>query len=203
MASKYRRPLYVNPSASSWTSTSTPEHPEKILQFHNRLPNFTPTPLISLSTIATEIGVKAIYIKDESARCGSRAFKILGASWAAFRAIIAQTGLRIDAGLDEVSAAARDKGITLLAATAGNHGIAVASTARLLGVGARIYVSDGMPEGTREAIRREGAELVVVEGNYDDAVIVSEKDADGLTNILIQDTAFEGYEQIPQVCYSM
>jgi diaminopropionate ammonia-lyase len=199
MTSRYRRPLYLNPAARSWTITSSKKHNEEVSSFHNRLPNFAPTKLINLGSIAKETGVKAVYVKDESNRCGGRAFKILGASWAVFRAITTLTGLKTNDSLEEVSQAARETGIMLLAASAGNHGIAVASSAKLFGIKSKIYVSNDMTEGTRDAIRAEGAEIVVVQGGYDEVVLLCEKEADGRTNILIQDTAFEGYEKIPQV----
>jgi diaminopropionate ammonia-lyase len=116
-----------------------------------------------------------------------------------FRTITTITGLKTNASLEEVSQAAREIGIMLLAASAGNHGIAVASSAKLFGIKSKIYVSNDMTEGTRDAIRAEGAEIVVVQGGYDEAVLLCEKEADGRTNILIQDTGFQGYEQIAQV----
>jgi threonine dehydratase len=174
MSSKYRRPLYVNYSASSWTTTSSTADGEDISKFHNGLPNFAPTNLISLDTVAEEVGVKAVYLKDESNQCAGRAFRILGASWAAFKAIAVKTGFGTDARLEEVCAAARDADITLLAATAGNHGTAVASIAKSFGIGSKIYVPHVMDETTRDSIRSEGAEVIVVQGSYDEAVIAAQ-----------------------------
>ena len=72
--------------------------------------------------------------------------------------------------------------------------------ADVLGADTLIYVPKVMIEATKQKIRQEGATVVVVDGDYDMAVKEAEKAAtaqpDGL---LIEDTAWPGYEKIPQV----
>lgn len=201
MASPFRRPVYVNPSARSWHS---PEHPplDNVRAFHKTLPNYAPTRLIALPDIASQHGVKKLYLKDESQRLGLPSFKILGASWAVFRAIVQNFGLPLESDLSVVkhAASARPTPTTLLAATDGNHGRAVARMGKILGVKARIYVPQVTDEATRRKIEDEGAVVLQVDGSYDRAIQLAfdaEKESSG--NILVQDTAFEGYEQIPRV----
>ena len=92
-------------------------------------------------------------MKDESNRLGLPAFKVLGASWAVERALREQPGVH-----------------TLVAASAGNHGRAVAHVAARRGLAARVYLPARAAAARRDAIAAEGAEVVVVEGNYEDAV---------------------------------
>lgn len=121
--------------------------------FHRGLPAYAPTPVHRLDAIAAEVGVAAVQIKDESNRLGLPAFKILGASWAVERA------LRDDPTVH-----------TLVAASAGNHGRAVAHAAALRGLACRVFLPGRALEVRRRAIAAEGAEVVVVDGTYEDAV---------------------------------
>lgn len=190
-----RRPIYLNP-ASGERCECPPV--AGLAEFHKSLPNYTPTPLVSLDELATELGIRAIYVKDESNRFGLPAFKALGASWGCFRAIAQQVGLPTTASLDEVSIRAKANSIILVAATEGNHGRAVAFLARLMGIEARIFVPRSMDETTQGFITGEGARVFVVQGCYDMAAQEAYDQSRHIENaLLIQDTAFEGYEDIP------
>ncbi|RDW91823.1 hypothetical protein BP5796_01217 [Coleophoma crateriformis] len=194
-----RRGIYRNPNAQSWRSSPVEANVQEIAAFHHKLPGFAPTKLVSLDEVAREIGVKAVYLKDETSRCELPAFKILGASWAAFRAIAEQNGLALDAGLELVSKAAQAMHTTLVTATDGNHGRAVARLSRILGIDSRIFIPANLDTSVIQNIKDEGAELVLVEGSYDTAVQEARKAAEGTNGaLLIQDTAFEDYETIPQ-----
>ena len=143
------------------------------LDFHRRLPEYAVTPLVDAPTLAGFLGVGKVWVKDESWRLGLPAFKILGASWAVYKALEAHSGGIIGAwndldGLKEQLSPLLP--LTLAAATDGNHGRAVARMAKLLGLKARIFVPADMVPARIEAIRSEGAELVVVRGTYDEAV---------------------------------
>ncbi|HEX3198543.1 MAG TPA: pyridoxal-phosphate dependent enzyme, partial [Propionibacteriaceae bacterium] len=106
------------------------------------MPNFRPTPLTELPELAAELGVAAVLVKDESNRLGLPAFKILGASWAVNRALSRRSGFDAPASsLTELRE--RSAPVTLVTATDGNHGHALARIAALLGVAARIYVPAG------------------------------------------------------------
>jgi diaminopropionate ammonia-lyase family len=197
-ATERRRAIYINPSAQSWVSKE--KAPVNIVtKFHQSLPGFTPTRLVSLGAVAEEIGVDGVYVKYEGNRWELPSFKILGSSWAINCAIVKACNLPDDAGLDDLGASARRHSIRLYAATDGNHGRAVAKMARTLGIGARIYVPKDMDQPTRDFIIGEGAEMCVVDGDYGNAVIMAAHEAKKGVGILIQDTAFEGYDEIPKV----
>ena len=166
--------------------------------FHKRLRGYKPTPLVSLPGLADRFGVEKVWLKDESDRFGLPAFKILGASWAVVRVLQERFGLSDEARLDLERVRdrlAESPPIRLVAATAGNHGRAVAWFGRLLGVDARIYVPNGSAAARVEAIKSEGAE-VIVEGTYERAIARAQREL-GSNDLLIQDTALEGYEEIP------
>jgi diaminopropionate ammonia-lyase len=124
--------------------------------FHRTLHGYRPTPVHSLDRLAAELGVGAILVKDESARLGLPAFKILGASWAIETLLLQRPDTRL-----------------LVAASAGNHGRAVAHVAAARGLRCRVYVPARSTAARRLAIAREGAEVVVVDGDYEDAVEVA------------------------------
>ena len=165
---------------------------------HRRLPGYAPTPLVAAPTLAAAIGVGELWVKDESSRLGLPAFKILGASWAAFRSLCALVAL--DPGrttVDALGAAlAVDGGWQLVTATDGNHGRAVAHMAALLGIGARILVPRGTAAARIESIAGEGATVEVVDGSYDDAVEAAAALASDRA-VVISDTSWPGYREVP------
>jgi diaminopropionate ammonia-lyase len=143
--------------------------------FHAALDDFAPTPLRRLDALAEELGLRDVALKDESDRLGLPAFKILGASWAAERALAQQRAVR-----------------TLVAASAGNHGRAVAAVARRRGLAARIYMPARSATARRDAIAREGAEVVVVDGDYEEAVARAAADGDSPGLLEIGDVGASG-----------
>ncbi len=164
---------------------SCPAVPGEVLAFHRSLGGYQPTPLVDLEDVASRLGVGRAFAKDESSRLGLPAFKALGASWAIHRAL--STGLGAGAG----------GAVTFVTATDGNHGRAVARTARLLGHRARVFVPDGVPAGAVAAIEAEGAPVTHVGGSYDDAVDAAAAFARSHGAMLLQDTSWPGYEQVP------
>jgi diaminopropionate ammonia-lyase len=171
-----------------------------VRQFHSSMLSYRPTPLIELPELAAELGVGAVLVKDESDRLGLPAFKILGASWAVNCALSKRGGFDTPAtGLPELRERVGNAAIILVTATDGNHGRAVARMAQLLGLEARVYVPAGTTAKTLKAIADEGAQVVQTDLRYDDVVRAA---ASSTTNrpadILIQDTAWRGYEEIPQ-----
>lgn len=171
---------------------------------HRRLRGYAPTPLVAAPGIAAELGLDALWVKDESSRMGLPAFKIMGASWAVYRAVgdalRMRTGRRIAewGSVDELAAQlAPLRPLTLACATDGNHGRAVARMARLLGFAAAIYVPADMAPARIAAIRGEGAEVIVHDGTYDEAVARSAEDA-GERTLVISDTSWPGYEAVPR-----
>ncbi|HEX7306769.1 pyridoxal-phosphate dependent enzyme [Lentzea sp.] len=164
---------FSQPDARGWLC---PPAPTGVREFHAGLPGYAPTPLTGLPSLAAELGVGRLFVKDESSRLGLPAFKALGASWAVHRVLSGRTGQ-----------------VTLTTATDGNHGRAVARMARMYGQRAHVFVPDTVPRPAIDAIKGEGAEVTVVQGTYDNAVKQA-ADADGL---LVQDMGWPGYEEVP------
>jgi diaminopropionate ammonia-lyase len=165
------------------------------------LPDYTETPLVDVPPLACELGVGRLFVKDEHARLGLPSFKGLGAAWAVWQALRARVpGWSWPDGPPDPPAGVRDLvgAVTLIAATDGNHGLAVARFARSFGLEARILVPRGLASGRVAAIRGEGAAVQVVDGSYDDAVRESARLAATSPQFeLISDTAWPGYEQVP------
>ena len=145
------------------------------LAFHSSLDGYAPTPVRPLPEVAAELGLGEVLVKDESDRLGLPAFKVLGASWAVERA------LRSAPDAD-----------TLIAASAGNHGRAVAHVARRRGLRSRIFLPARSLRVRREAIAGEGADIVVVDGTYEDAVAGAEAAAAEPGALLVSDVGGAG-----------
>lgn len=172
---------------------------QQVWHFHKRLPGYAPTPLIEAPQLARQLGVGNIWIKNESRRFDMPSFKILGTSWAVYQALMSRLGKEIESwetfdDLARIFASLRP--LTLVAATDGNHGRAVAHMAALLGFESHIFVPLGMVESRINAIKMEGAKVTIVNGTYDEAVRQSASEQDD-THILISDTSWPGYEEIP------
>jgi diaminopropionate ammonia-lyase len=147
-----------------------------VFEFHRSMDCYRPTPLVPCAEAARRLGIGSLMVKDESARFGLNAFKILGASWA----------------MSRLRAAA------FSAATDGNHGRAVAWMARRLGASAHIFVPRNTPEARRALIRGEGAEVHVIEGTYDDAVAECAARSRREGWQVVSDTGYPGYLEIPE-----
>jgi diaminopropionate ammonia-lyase len=167
--------------------------------FHKRLPGYVPTPLLEAPQLARRLGVGNIWIKDETQRFDMPSFKILGTSWAVYRVLMSRMGTN-DKPWETFEDLARIfaplRPLTLVAATDGNHGRAVAHMAALLGFDSHIFVPRGMAEIRINAIKKEGAKVTIVNGTYDEAVRQSAVEQDA-THVVISDTSWPGYEQIP------
>lgn len=195
--------IHINPDARGWTHEgSRAKNEAKVLAFHETLPDYNKTPLHSLPDVARELGLSHVLVKDESNRFGLPAFKILGASWAVYRAIGWQLGIPVAEGqipIAELGAKARKAGVEIVTATEGNCGRAVARVAKYMGIPTRVWVPSFMPEATRELIRGEDAEVIVIEGSYDDLIPIVWEEAEDKDTILILDVSFAGYKDVPKV----
>jgi diaminopropionate ammonia-lyase len=191
------RPWGVNPDADRWTAPDA-GHTAVVAEFHRSLPGYRPAPLVGVPSLAARLGVRSVAVKDESDRLGLPAFKALGASWAVNRAISARLGVPPARAFAELVARASGTGLTLVTATDGNHGRAVARVARLLGLAARVYVPEDLTARTLAAIEGEGAVLVRTDLHYDEAVGRAAAGTAGRpADLLVQDTAWPGYEEVP------
>ncbi len=180
------------------TDTYSATIPAAASAYHRRLPGFEVRPLHRLRALEQRLGVGAIYLKDESLRYGLPAFKILGASWAGYRVICERLGHEPEwTTLDDLRQAASTLlPLTLVTATDGNHGRAVARTARWLGFEAAIFVPKGTAQARIDGIASEGASVTIVDGTYDDAVALAASRASD-RHLVISDTSWPGYTTIP------
>jgi diaminopropionate ammonia-lyase len=186
---------YAKRSVRDWTCDAAPD---EVLAFHAGLPGYAPTPLVELPELAEELSVARLFVKDESWRLGLPAFKVLGASWAIAHVVSARTGVSRPFTLDRLMGAMADSGLTLVTATDGNHGQAVARMAALLHISAHVFVPTVVSQATVARIASEGAEVTSVAGSYDEAVRWAARAVGGEPNsALLQDTAWPGYEVIP------
>jgi diaminopropionate ammonia-lyase len=147
-------------------------------------PALAQTPLLKSKELARSLGLKNLLLKDETARFGLPAFKVLGAGFAVAQLMERGSIMRGD---------------LLVCASEGNHGRAVARVARLHGLRARVYVGARVASSRADAIALEGAEVVRVDGTYDDAVRRAAADATTPGTYVISDTAWPGYEEIPRL----
>nr|WP_244164696.1 diaminopropionate ammonia-lyase [Streptomyces silaceus] len=178
---------YARPAARSWTCAPPPPD---AWNFHTALPGYAPTTLHDLPSLAAEFGVARVFVKDESTRFGLPAFKALGASWAIDRIVARHAE-------DSAEAGSSGTPLRLVTATDGNHGRAVARLARRLGRRALVFVPDGVHPSAVAAIEGEGAEVTAVPGSYDTAVRRAAQAATEPDSVLVQDMAWDGYEEIP------
>ncbi|MFF4758460.1 diaminopropionate ammonia-lyase [Streptomyces sp. NPDC001292] len=174
---------FTRPGARTWRCEPAP--PE-VRGFHSSLPDYASTPLTELPFLAAEFGVGRVFVKDESCRLGLPAFKALGASWAVHRTLAERARNCTEPGP-----------VTLVTATDGNHGRAVARMARRLGQHADVFVPQGVHPQAVAAIIAEQAKVTEVSGSYDEAVRLAAEAAAAPDAVLVQDTAWAGYEQIP------
>ena len=154
----------------------------EVQAFHPGLPGYAPTPLTEVTALAAELGVGRMLVKDESARMGLPAFKVLGASWAVHQVLSRRPAEGV---------------LTLVTATDGNHGRAVARMARLFGHRAHVFVPGGVHPTAVAAIAAERAQVSEVGGTYDQAVRLAAEAAGQPGMTLVQDAGWPGYEQIP------
>ena len=176
------------------------ETARKAMKFHREIPGYKMTPLRALPNLAHMLGVGGIYIKDEAERLELNSFKVLGGSYAISRYIQKRLGLTDEETTydylvsDECHRRLGD--ITFAAATDGNHGRGIAWAAMKLRHKCVIYVHKETSQARIDAIRRYGAQVTVVDGNYDDAVRLIAEEARKNSWTIISDTSWDGYTEI-------
>ena len=174
---------------------------EEVRNFHRSFPIYAPTPLAALPETAKMLGIGEIYVKDESHRFGLNAFKVLGGSYAIGNYLARKLGKPLtETGYAVLTAPETREvlgDITFITATDGNHGRGVAWTASILGQRSVVHMPRGSAEERLNNIRACGAQADIIDGNYDDAVRLSRKEAEENGWVMVQDTSWEGYEEIP------
>lgn len=178
------------------------ENVKKARSFHQSFPEYGVTPLARLKTLAGKLGVKEVFVKDESYRFGLNAFKVLGGSFAMARYIAKELSMGVDKAdysfLTSEKLTREFGQATFFTATDGNHGRGVAWAANRLKQKAVVRMPKGTVRIRYENIRKEGAEVTIEEMNYDDCVRLAAAQAAAVPRgVIVQDTAWDGYEEIP------
>ena len=164
---------------------------------------YKPTPLLSLKDIALQTGVKKIYYKDESSRFGLGSFKALGGTYGVLKFI--QDELKKDIGsnvtLEDIHKGKFKEKIsrfTVTTATDGNHGRSVAYGAKLFGCKCQIYIHAEVSLGRQDAIEQLDANVIRVNGNYDESLNLCKKESELNNWHIISDTSYPGYTKYPR-----
>jgi len=180
----------------------SPDTARGVRAFHQSFPQYAPTPLASLPETAELLGLGSIHVKDESKRFGLNAFKVLGGSYAIGCLLGEKLGFAAGeinySTLSSEESRARLGDVTFVTATDGNHGRGVAWSATAFGMKSVVYMPRGSARERLENIRAAGADAGITELNYDDTVRLASRHAEEYGWVLVQDTAWEGYTQIPR-----
>ena len=174
----------------------------RAVAFHRSLPDYAPTPLADLKRLSAGLGLGRLAVKDESTRFGLNAFKGLGASYAVACYLAQYLGLSEGEmtyeNLTKPEYREQLRKVTLVTATDGNHGRGIAWAAKIFGVFAHVFMPKGSSTERLANIRGLGAEASFTTYNYDDTVRHAANLAKEKGWVLVQDTAFEGYTEIPR-----
>lgn len=166
-------------------------------------PGYAPTPLRGLSNLSRELRIDEILYKDEGRRFGLGSFKALGGAYAVLRVVAEEIGKKTgtEPALSDIrngACAADAAGVTVTTATDGNHGRSVAWGAQMAGAGCRIYIHAEVSEGRKSAMEEFGADVVRVDGDYDESLRQCVEDAKSNGWKIVSDTSFEGYMHVPR-----
>ena len=189
-------------SDDRWLQVMSLDNVEKARAFHKGFPQYSVTPLARLSGMAEYLGLKEVCVKDESYRFGLNAFKVLGGSFAMAKYIAKETGRDVsEMTYDYMTGEELKKEFgqaTFFTATDGNHGRGVAWAANKLKQKAVVHMPKGSTKTRFDNIAKEGAKVTIEELNYDDCVRLAAKEASETEHgVIVQDTAWDGYEEIP------
>ncbi len=169
---------------------------ERVLALLHACPRYRPTPLLPLPSLARQLGIGALMVKDEAQRLGLESFKSLGGIYAIAEILMQAAGVGPDAIMcDRVRALAATR--TFVCASDGNHGRSVAAGARLFGARSIVFLHEGVSAARAGKIAALGAEIIRVPGTYDDSVdeAVRQAEINGWT--LVADTAADTEDPIP------
>ena len=189
-------------SEDAWLKVMAGEEVAKARAFHRSFPQYSVTPLADLKEMAGYLGLARLCVKDESYRFGLNAFKVLGGSFAMARYIAQKTGKDVSEMTYDYLTGDKLKEefgqATFFTATDGNHGRGVAWAANRLGQKAVVHMPKGSSRTRFDNIAKEGAKVTIEEVNYDECVRMAAAEAAATPNgVVVQDTAWEGYEEIP------
>lgn len=176
---------------------------KKVRKYHDSFPEYAETPLCELRSLSEYLDLGSVFVKDESKRFGLNAFKVLGGSYCLGRLLAEIAGIPeremtysrlIQPDVKDIA-----EKLTVVTATDGNHGRGIAWSAKQFGMHAVVYMPQGSAQERLENIRKLGAEAEITDCNYDATVLLAEKTAKENGWMLVQDTAWPGYERIPSL----
>jgi len=164
---------------------------------------YTPTPLFNLQELAASLALDKLMYKDEGLRFGLGSFKALGGSYAALRVLQRQISNLLDrkVSLRDIRLGKYSKEaaeITMVSATDGNHGRSLAWGCQRFGVPCKIYIHAKVSEERASAMRNFDAEVIRINGTYDDSVEFARIEADKNKWIVVSDTSWPGYFEPPR-----
>lgn len=186
-----------NYSADKFLTYFNYENIQKVFSIHSTIPNYKPTPLIEMKGLSKHLGLKKIWIKDESCRFGLNAFKVLGASYAVINYLSNLLKISNTSFLSLLNNKNALAEFVLVTATDGNHGRGVAWIAQQLGCKSVVYMPKGTAQSRFENIKSHGADVTIINGNYDNAVDLAKEKSNKNGWLLIQDTSWQNYQEIP------
>ncbi|RJP60034.1 MAG: diaminopropionate ammonia-lyase [Ignavibacteriales bacterium] len=187
----------VNPNVSEYANLFSDEIAIGIRNFHRTVPKYNTTPLIELEDTAIKFGISKLWLKDESHRMGLKAFKILGGSYAITNILSNKLGINKEFLSFEKLSAEDLSSFSFVTATDGNHGRGVAWVANKLGCKSFVFMPNTSSESRINNIKEFATEVFVVDGNYDFATEKAKQFAKNENSILVQDSSWFGYEEIP------
>ncbi len=163
---------------------------------------YAATPLYHLESLAQSLNLQNIFYKDEGPRFGLGSFKALGGAYAAAKVLQRELKNKFNeqASLSDLRSgkyASLTKTITLVSATDGNHGRSLAWGAQKFGADCKIYIHAEVSEERAKAMRSYGADVIRIDGDYDDSVRIAKADAEESGWFIVSDTSWENYTQPP------
>ncbi|KJY73134.1 diaminopropionate ammonia-lyase [Vibrio coralliilyticus] len=166
-------------------------------------PGYKETPLHAFTSIAAKVGIAQLWYKDESQRFGLKSFKALGGAYAVARQLQIEIFNRFGKSptiteLLDGKWRSEVAEIVVSCATDGNHGRSVAWGAQMFGCGCVIYIHRDVSEGRKTAMEAFGAEVIRISGNYDESVRTADSEAKAHNRVIVSDTSYEGYMDIPK-----
>lgn len=194
-------PVFGTPIPSLYLPTVDRSAAIEARRYFRTLARYEPTPLLSLTSLASELGVARLLCKDEGHRLGLHSFKALGGAYAVARLVHKHVEATLGAGipiaelLEERSRKYARK-LTVACATDGNHGRSVAWGAHLLGCTCVIFLHENVSKAREEAIAAFGARIVRVPGVYDDSCAEAARVSRLNGWHVVSDFATEAYDEV-------
>ncbi|WP_417430731.1 diaminopropionate ammonia-lyase [Kiloniella sp.] len=163
---------------------------------------YTATPLHPLKSLAQQLNLDNIFYKDEGPRFGLGSFKALGGAYAAARVLQRELYNKFNkkislSDLRSGKYVSLTKAITLVSATDGNHGRSLAWGAQKFGADCKIYIHAEVSEERAKAMRYFGADVIRIDGDYDDSVRITKTNAEENNWFIVSDTSWDNYIQPP------